>query len=94
MRNPHILTTSDALPARPCTLTEELRAIEVAPHGTHSMRLGPVSNIPAGALIDFCGEGFNEDTVKIRWRGKSYFIFLQDLQDRCKPAVRIASCSG
>jgi hypothetical protein len=47
--------------------------------------------MPAGAQIQFCGEGFNNLTRKVRWEGKIYFIFLDDLEAQRKPAARSAS---
>jgi hypothetical protein len=41
--------------------------------------LGTISHLPEGAELEFCGDGFNENTVKVRWEGQSYFVFLQDI---------------
>ena len=60
---------------RPYTLAKEIRAIELATDANSEMRLGPVSKIPAGSDIECCGQGFNEATVKVHWRGKFYFVF-------------------
>jgi hypothetical protein len=41
--------------------------------------LGAISHLPEGAELTFCGEGFNETTLKVRWEGQFYFIFVQDI---------------
>jgi hypothetical protein len=41
--------------------------------------LGAISHLPEGAELTLCGEGFNETTLKVRWEGQSYFIFVQDI---------------
>jgi hypothetical protein len=41
--------------------------------------LGAISHLPEGAELEFCGDGFNESTLKVRWEGQSYFVFLQDI---------------
>jgi len=41
--------------------------------------LGTISHLPEGAELEFCGDGFNESTLKVRWEGQSYFVFWQDI---------------
>jgi hypothetical protein len=41
--------------------------------------LGAISHLPEGAELEFCGDGFNESTLKVRWEGQFYFVFLQDI---------------
>ena len=52
-------------------------------------RLGPILKIPKGAVIDVFGEGFNERTLKVRYAGLFYFVFLADLATTDE-SVRIA----
>lgn len=94
MWNPEILPVFDEDFTRGCLLSQEIRAIELCSNATGKMQLGPVLNIPAGSQIECCGQGFDARTVKICWRGKSYFIFRQDLENQCKPAVRYTCCGG
>lgn len=89
-----VLSIFDGPFARPYVLAREIWAVELAPEDGGAMRLGPVSKIPAGAGIECCGQGFNERTVKVRWRGKLYFAFQQDLEAQDKPAARHACCQG
>jgi len=57
------------------------RNITVIRLGTdeNGKRGGGISELPKDAKLDLCGEGFNERTVKVRWHGKLFFAFLQDL---------------
>jgi hypothetical protein len=48
-----------------------------ARHG--APELGAISHLPEGAELEFCGDGFNEGTLKVRWEGQSYFVFMQDI---------------
>jgi hypothetical protein len=44
-------------------------------------KLGGILQLPAGARLDCCGDGYNERTVKVHCGGEFYFVFLQDLSD-------------
>lgn len=94
MWNPDVLPIFDCLSERLYTLAEEIPAIELTPEVTGEMRLGLVSKIPADSDVECCGQGFDGRTVKVRWRGKFYFVFRQDLEIQCKPAARCACCRG
>ena len=73
-------------------LPEDIAAIEIIPSATGEIGLGPISKIPFGAEIECCGKGFNEQTMKIRWRGKTYFIFREDLETEQESAAKCAAC--
>lgn len=45
--------------------------------GIHSAGL---SELPEGADVALCGEGFNERTVLVRWQGDFFFVYRQDLE--------------
>lgn len=60
-------------------LARNISAIELTPSTGGQSRLGPVQQLPNGSLLDVCGDGFNERTVKIRSNGKYYFVFRSDL---------------
>jgi len=48
-----------------------------------------ITQLPEGAELELCGEGFNERTVRVRWAEGFYFVFLQDLD-----VARTMSASG
>jgi hypothetical protein len=61
------------------SLAKNIAAIELNGIEGGKARLGPVLQLPDGAQLDVCGEGFNDKTVKIRSNGKYYFVFRSDL---------------
>jgi hypothetical protein len=71
-------------------LRDNIAAMEVMPSTAGEPSLSPVLRIPEGAEIEYCGEGFNEQTVKVRWREKFYFVFREDLQAQRRPAAKYA----
>lgn len=60
-------------------LAKNIAAIELVAAENGKPHLGPVLQLPNGSLLDVCGDGFNERTVKIRSNGKFYFVFRSDL---------------
>jgi hypothetical protein len=60
-------------------LPNSIAAIPASCASTGTPELGAISHLPEGAEVAFCGEGFNEATLKVRWEGQSYFIFAQDI---------------
>jgi hypothetical protein len=60
-------------------LPSTVAAIQAACTRNGAPELGAISHLPEGAELEFCGEGFNESTLKVRWEGQSYFVFLQDI---------------
>lgn len=77
--------------ARRYQLSSEIQVIEWGPD-LGETRLGPVSFIPAASDVEYGGPGFNAETVRIRWRGKSYFVFRQDLETQHQVNTRYACC--
>jgi hypothetical protein len=83
MINAHALSTSDCEPINEgplFCLQKNIAAIQVLPTGnSEEPRLGMITQLPAGAELQVCGEGFNERTMKVQWAGGLYFVFLQDV---------------
>jgi hypothetical protein len=68
------------MPALSHLLAKNISAIElITGNGDRQSRLGPVLQLPNGSMLDVCGDGFNDRTVKIRSNGKYYFVFRSDL---------------
>ncbi len=63
------------------SLARNISAIELIAAESGKPRLGPVLQLPNGSLLDVCGDGFNERTIKIRSNGKYYFVFRSDLDN-------------
>jgi hypothetical protein len=71
-------------------LSRNIAAIQVVPHECENSRLGVITQLPEGAQLDPCGDGFDDRTIKVKWQGSCYFVFLQDLEaDR----LRVVSTS-
>jgi len=84
--NPDAVCLSNDVTQQTYSLSDDILAMEIVPAVAGEVRLGPIAKIPEGADLECCGQGFNERTVKVRWRGKVYFVFLQDLESQCKAA--------
>lgn len=61
-------------------LPKNVSAIQVIPDGIGRMRLGTILQLPEGAEVEACGEGFDERTMKVSWQGGFYYIFLEDIR--------------
>ena len=62
------------------TLRKTLAAIQIQPAEAGKEHQGIISQLPNGAEVHVCGEGFNTRTVKVAWGGQLYFVFLQDIE--------------
>lgn len=70
-------------PQRPKTtyvLPRNLSAIQVIADGLGRIRMGTILQLPEGAEVEVCGEGFNDRTMKITWEGGFYYIFIEDVE--------------
>lgn len=79
--------------ARQYKLSRVIQVIEWGPNFGET-RLGPISFIPAGSDVEYGGPGFNAETVRIRWRGKSYYVFRQDLETQHQLNTGYACCGA
>jgi hypothetical protein len=70
------------------TLNEEIAAFQILQRENEVARFGPIVSLPAGAQLRTCGEGFNERTLKVRYEGFFYFVFIQDLECHSKAQAR------
>lgn len=60
-------------------LPNTVAAIQASCAREGAPELGAISHLPEGAELEFCGDGFNDSTLKVRWEGQSYFVFMQDI---------------
>ena len=87
MWNPDALTIPVSMPTDAnYTLSDDIWGMQLLPSGNGVASLGPLVKIPHGSRLDFCGQGFNERTLKVRCGDSFYFVFLQDLDMQRKPA--------
>jgi hypothetical protein len=76
-----ILSIPDCLvPERSYTLSRAIAAIQLVAGEGNKGRLGNVSQLRPGSVLDFFGDGYDARTVKVRCEGSFYFVFLQDVQ--------------
>lgn len=62
------------------SISRVISALQVAENGRGGSELGLLTQLPADAVFEVCGPGFSERTVKVRYNGHLWFVFLQDLQ--------------
>ena len=72
------------------TLSRNVSAIQVTSSMDGRAQLGTIMQLPEGAQVEICGDGFNDQTVKVRCEGSFYFIFLEDIQASSQPHHRRA----
>ncbi len=68
------------------TLSRPVSAIQLVPGEVGITRLGLLSELRTGETLEFCGEGFNSRTAKVRVHGNYFFVFLQDFASAANPA--------
>jgi hypothetical protein len=61
-------------------LFRPISAIQLARDERGKTKLGLLAQLGPGTIVERCGEGFNERTVKVRVKECCYFVFLQDLE--------------
>ena len=69
-------------------LSKNVAAIELQPTENGKTQLGVISQLPKGAELEICGDGFNARTMKVHCRGRHYFVFLQDVRTRNGDLIR------
>jgi hypothetical protein len=79
--NSDILSIPDCLvPERSHTLSRTIAGVQLIAGKDKKGRLGNVLQLRPGSVLEFCGDGYDDRTVKVRCAGSFYFVFLQDVQ--------------
>jgi hypothetical protein len=79
--NSDILSIPDCLVSeRSHTLSRTIAGIQLVPEEGKKGRLGNVLQLHPGSVLEFCGGGYDDRTVKVRCGGSFYFVFLQDVE--------------
>lgn len=60
------------------TLSKRVAAIRLLQQATGNGKLGPITQLDP-CLVDLCGPGYNDRTVKVRLNDQCYFVFRDDL---------------
>lgn len=89
IQDPFFIPTSDAVSGPRISLSKRISAIELVRKEDGRAKLGLLSQLGPGTIVEQCGEGFNERTVKVRTNGQVYFVFRQDWEAQA-PKVLVA----
>ena len=60
-------------------LSRVIPAFELVPEPNGQSKLGTISRLPCRAMLEVCGDGFNNRTIKVRMDATYYFVFRSDL---------------
>jgi len=60
-------------------LSRSISAVQLVRKANVGAKLGSLLQLTRGTLVECCGDGFNDRTIKIRANGAYYFVFLQDI---------------
>ncbi len=66
-------------------LPHEIPAIQALRGQNGGLELAAISHLPGGAELTFCGDGFNESTLKVCFEGQFFFVFIQDVISAPQP---------
>jgi hypothetical protein len=61
------------------TLQRGIPAVELVAIEKDRECWGPLIKLPRGASLEFCGDGFDSEMLRVRSAGCLYVIFRQDL---------------
>lgn len=89
IQDPFFIPTSDAASGPTIPLSKRISAIELVRKEGGRGKLGLLSQLGPGTVLEECGDGFNERTVKVRTNGQVYFVFRQDLEAQTQQASAI-----
>ena len=86
--HPGIFSGQEGVPfEKTYTLDRSISAIPILPGAYLSPQLGLVTRLPEGAELDLRGPGFDDHTLRVHWRGQTYFVFLDELEPQRKRAA-------
>jgi hypothetical protein len=60
-------------------LKKDVSALEIVRREPTAEHFGVLAQIAKGSEIEICGKGFNERTYRVRFQGRLFFVFRQDL---------------
>ena len=67
---------------RKISLLRSISAVQLVDDEHGGAKLGGVSQLGPGSKVQCCGDGFDQYTVKVRAKGRIYFVFLEDLESQ------------
>jgi hypothetical protein len=66
---------------RPVILYKNISAIAIEADDAGKARCGLIEELPCGVEVTIVGDGFNGRTVRVQYNDRSYFVFLQDIEE-------------
>ncbi len=82
MLSDEVLSTPDPVPpSHGYTLHKRIAAIRLIRVDDRRGKLGEFVQLIPGSRLHRCGDGYNDQTVKVHSEGEFYFVFVQDLRD-------------
>ncbi len=70
------------------TLARNVSAIQILPGNAEDRsKIGLITQLPEGVQVQVGGPGFDERTVRVRYSGNAYYVFLEDLEPQQKRAA-------
>lgn len=65
----------------PITLSKNIAAIVIEGSEQGRPRCVLIAQLPKGTQVEVVGDGFNNRTATVRCHDRSYFVFLQDIEE-------------
>jgi hypothetical protein len=62
-------------------LYKNISAMAIEGDETGNARCGIIEELPCGVQVRVIGDGFNDRTVRVQYNDRSYFAFLQDIEE-------------
>lgn len=73
------------------SLPRQISAIPLFHDVAGRVQLGTIVQLPAGAEVELCGDGFDRRTVKVQWGGGFYYVFAEDIEQRSAHLAGLAA---
>ena len=83
MLSKDVLATPNApAPEKTYTLSRRIAALRLRTSNQGGQgKLSEIAELEPGVRLEWCGDGYNERTVKVHYAGEFYFVFLQDVDN-------------
>jgi hypothetical protein len=66
-------------------MVKNISALQVTYTENGSEVLGMFTQLPRDGGLRICGDGFNDRTIKVNFRGLYYFVFREDIEPSPSP---------
>lgn len=64
---------------RTIVLSRRASAVQLETRANGAQKLGLICQLPPGAHVELCGDGYSDRTVKVRYKDNFYFVFRNDI---------------